>query len=484
MSLECSNQLQNSYRKLCFSADGSKLMGGLLVGDAKDYTKLLQLSKKDDLGDMDPESLTYKKPAPGDAAGAAPVDGGDGTGLADDDLVCTCIGLTKKKIVEAVVDKEATTIPLLKKCCKVGTGCGGCVTPVGAVPKILANTLKKLGKSGPVGICCHFPYSRRELFDIVKVKELKSFDAALAAVGVGTEGCELCKPVLASIIGGLWNEHILKEGRDMLQDTNDRFMGNVQKTGTYSVIPRCPGGDMKPEEFIAFGKIAKKFGLWTKITGAQRLGMFGAQGHQLPDIWKDLVDAGMESGQAYGKALRTVKSCVGSTWCRFGQQDSVSLAVVLENRYKGIRSPHKMKMGVSGCLRECAEAQGKDLGFIATQKGYNMYVCGNGGARSKHATLMASDIDEDTIIKYTDRFLMYYISTAKHLERTAPWLENLPGGIGYLKKVVCEDSLGICQDLEEMLEKNHRSYQDEWKSVAYDEDLRKKFKQFVNTDET
>merc|ERR1719401_2592525 len=484
MSLECSNQLQNSYRKLCFSADGSKLMGGLLVGDAKDYTKLLQLSKKDDLGDMDPESLTYKKPAPGDAAGAAPVDGGDGTGLADDDLVCTCIGLTKKKIVEAVTDKDATTIPLLKKCCKVGTGCGGCVTPVGAVPKILANTLKKLGKSGPVGICCHFPYSRRELFDIVRVKELKSFDTVLKAVGKGTDGCELCKPIAASIIGGLWNEHILKDGRDMIQDTNDRFCSNIQKTGTYSVIPRCPGGDMKPEEFIAFGNIAKKYGLWTKITGAQRLGMFGAASQQLPAIWKELVDAGLESGQAYGKALRTVKSCVGSTWCRYGQQDSVTMAVTLENRYKGIRSPHKMKMAVSGCLQECAEAQGKDVGLIATQKGYNLYVCGNGGAKPVHAALLGTDLSEEECIRYIDRTLMFYISTAKHLQRTAPWLEELPGGIEYLKQVVIGDKLGICSELEALLEHAHSTYKCEWKEVAYETSHHKKFQQFVNTTET
>jgi len=484
MSLECLNQLQNSYRKLCFSSDGTKLMGGVLVGDAADYTKLLQLSKKDDLGDMDAESLTYKKPAPGDGAGAAPVDGGDGTGLADDDLVCTCIGLSKKQIVDAVVEKEATTIPLLKKCCKVGTGCGGCVTPVGAVPKILANTLKKLGKTGPVGICCHFLYSRRELFDIVKVKELKSFDEALAAVGVGVGGCEICKPILASIMAGLWNEHILKDGRDAIQDTNDRFLGNIQKTGTYSVIPRTPGGDMRPEEFIAFGNIAKKYGLWTKITGAQRLGMFGAAAHQLPAIWKDLVEAGMESGQAYGKSLRTVKSCVGSTWCRYGQQDSVTMAVTIENRYKGIRSPHKMKMAVSGCLRECAEAQGKDVGLIATQKGYNLYVCGNGGAKPVHATLLATDLDEVTAITYIDRFLMFYISTAKHLQRTAPWLEEMPGGIGYLRKVVIDDSLGICAELEQLFLASHRNYRCEWKEVAYDTDLQNKFQQFVNTTET
>jgi len=270
----------------------------------------------------------------------------------------------------------------------------------------------------------------------------------------------------------------------MIQDTNDRFLANIQKTVTYSVIPRTAGGDIRPDEFIAFGSIAKKYGLWTKITGAQRLGMFGAAAHQLPAIWKDLCEAGMESGQAYGKALRAVKSCVGTTWCRYGQQDSVTMAVTVENRYKGIRSPHKLKMAVSGCLRECAEAQGKDVGLIATQKGYNLYVCGNGGAKPVHATLLGTDLDEVTALTYIDRFLMFYISTATHLQRTAPWLEQLPGGIDYLRKVVIDDCLGICAELEQRFQTCHRNYRCEWKEVAYDTDLQKQFQQFVNTTDT
>ena len=221
---------------------------------------------------------------------------------------------------------------------------------------------------------------------------------------MGGNGSELDKPVIASILANLWNDSVLKSGRDQIQDTNDRFLANIQKTGTYSVIPRCAGGDITPDELIAIGNVAKKYGLWTKVTGAQRLGMYGAPIHELPSIFKELVDAGLESGHAYGKALRTVKSCVGSTWCRYGQQDSVSMACTLENRYKGLRAPHKIKMAVSGCLRECAEAQGKDVGCIATNTGYNLYLCGNGGAKPRHAQLVASSIDEETSLKYIDRF--------------------------------------------------------------------------------
>ncbi|CAJ1410391.1 unnamed protein product [Effrenium voratum] len=483
--IESKDDVSGTYRRLCFSEDGTKLMGGVLVGDAKDYTKLLQLSKKDDLGGSDPASLAFRRPPPGAVAGA-PVDGGDGTGLADDDVICTCVSLTKGQVRQSIIDMEAYTVPAIKKACKAGTGCGGCVSPVGEVPKLLAHTLKKLGKAGATGICAHFSYSRRELFDIIKVKQLKSFEDVLTTVGkvgTGNDGCELCKPVIASILAGLWNDHALREGRDQIQDTNDRFLANIQKTGTYSVIPRCPGGDITPDTLLAFATTAKKYGLWTKITGAQRLGMYGAKIHDLPDIFKELVDAGMETGQAYGKSLRTVKSCVGSTWCRYGQQDSVTMAVTLEHRYRGLRSPHKIKMAASGCLRECAEAQSKDVGVIATQAGYNLYVCGNGGAKPVHAKLLATDVTEEVCLQYVDRFLMFYISTAKHLQRTAPWLAELEGGIEYLKKVVIEDSLGIAADLEELMANNRGNFKCEWKEVAYDEDLRKKFKQFANTND-
>src|SRR5690606_26312874 len=160
--------------------------------------------------------------------------------------------------------------------------------------------------------------------------------------------------------------HVLEGENATLQDTNDHVMANLQKDGTYSVVPRMPGGEVTPEGLITVGEVARDFGLYTKITGGQRVDMFGARLEQLPLIWQRLVDAGFESGHAYGKSLRTVKSCVGSAWCRYGVQDSTSMAVRLELRYRGLRAPHKFKLGVSGCARECAEARGKDAGIIAT----------------------------------------------------------------------------------------------------------------------
>jgi nitrite reductase (NADH) large subunit len=343
--------------------------------------------------------------------------------------------------------------------------------------------LKAMGGCLDNRLCEHFPHSRQELFQIVMIKQIKTFDALIASHGRG-RGCEVCKPAVASILASLWNESVLDVAHATLQDTNDRFLANIQRGGTYSVVPRIPGGEITPEKLIVLGEVARKYGLYTKITGGQRVDLFGAPVHLLPEIWGELVAAGFESGHAYGKALRTVKSCVGSSWCRYGVQDSVGFAIRVELRYRGLRAPHKLKGAVSGCVRECAEAQGKDFGLIATEKGYNLYVCGNGGARPRHADLLASDLDEETAIRYLDRFLMYYIRTADRLTRTSVWLENIEGGIDYLRDVIVNDRLGIAVELERQMQAFVDSYQCEWKAVVDDPEKRRFFAQFANTDET
>ena len=255
----------------------------------------------------------------------------------------------------------------------------------------------------------------------------------------------------------------------------------MQKDGTYSIVPRVPGGEITPEGLILIGEIAKEYGLYTKITGGQRIDLFGARVEQLPDIWEKLVAGGFETGHAYAKSLRTVKSCVGSTWCRYGVQDSVGQAIDLENRYKGLRAPHKIKFAVSGCTRECAEAQGKDIGVIATENGWNLYVCGNGGMKPRHADLFATDLDSETLVKYIDRVLMFYVKTADRLQRTSVWMENLEGGLDYLKSVVIDDSLGICDELEAQMQLVVDAYQCEWKTTIESPEARKRFRQFVNS---
>jgi nitrite reductase (NADH) large subunit len=329
-------------------------------------------------------------------------------------------------------------------------------------------------------LCEHFDYTRQELFDIIRIKGIKSYDELLSVQGTG-DGCEVCKPAVASLMASIWNDVILEQ--DTIQDTNDRFLANIQRGGTYSIVPRIPGGEITPDKLIAIGRIAKQYGLYTKITGGQRIDMFGARMEQLPEIWEELIEQGFESGHAYGKALRTVKSCVGSTWCRYGVQDSVSFAVFIEERYKGIRAPHKLKGAVSGCIRECAEAQSKDFGIIATEKGWNLYVCGNGGARPQHAKLLVADVDTDTCVKLVDRFLAFYIKTADPLTRTATWLNKMDGGLDYLYDVIVNDSLGIAGELEAHMQKLIEKYHCEWRAAVQDPSLRARFKHFVNDEE-
>jgi len=330
-------------------------------------------------------------------------------------------------------------------------------------------------------ICEHFEFTRQELFTIVQTTQIKTFDELIAKHGKG-KGCDICKPAVASIMASLWNEHVLDGDLVPLQDTNDTFMANMQKDGTYSVVPRVPAGEILPDQLIALGEVAKKYNLYSKITGGQRVDLFGAKMNDLPDIWSALIEAGFETGHAYAKALRTVKSCVGSTWCRYGVQDSVGQAIDIENRYKGLRTPHKFKMAVSGCTRECAEAQSKDVGIIATENGWNLYVCGNGGMKPRHADLFATDLDTQTLVKYIDRFLMFYVRTADRLQRTSTWFEGLEGGLPYLQDVIINDSLGIAEELEAQMQHVIDTYQCEWKTAVNSEEKLKRFRQFVNSD--
>jgi nitrite reductase (NADH) large subunit len=351
------------------------------------------------------------------------------------------------------------------------------------VKKLVTTELEASGRTVSRALCEHFDLSRAELFEVARVRQLTSFTAIVGELGRG-RGCDICKPVVASILASLGTGHVLEGERAALQDTNDHVMANLQRDGTYSVVPRIPGGEVTPEGLMAIGAVARDFGLYTKITGGQRIDMFGARIEQLPAIWRRLVDAGFESGHAYGKSLRTVKSCVGSTWCRYGVQDSVAMAIALELRYRGLRAPHKLKLGVSGCARECAEARGKDVGVIATEKGWNLYVGGNGGFTPKHAQLLAEDLSSEELVRSIDRFLMFYVRTADRLQRTAPWMADLEGGIDHLRDVVLHDSLGIGADLDAAMEAHVDSYADEWRAVLEDPEQLRRFGAFINAPDT
>lgn len=465
------NKTQHLYKRINVSLDGKSLLGGILVGDASDYNMLHQVYLNGMAIPEDPSQLILPASEGGSSFGSV-------LDLPDIAQVCSCESVSKGDICCSITEGESNNLGDVVTKTKATTGCGGC-KPM--VVDLVNETLKSLGKEVKETICEHFDFSRQELYDLIKINKVPDYQEALNLFGEG-HGCETCKPLVASIFATVTMETANKQ--PAIQDTNDRFLANIQRNGTYSVVPRVPGGEITPDQLMTIGAVAKKYDLYTKITGGQRIDLFGAQVHELPLIWKELIDAGFESGHAYGKSLRTVKSCVGSTWCRYGMHESVTFAIDIEKRYRGLRSPHKFKGGVSGCIRECAEARGKDFGLIAVEGGWNLYVCGNGGATPKHAVLLAEQLDDETVVKYLDRFLMYYIRTAGPLVRTAPWLDKLDGGLNYLKQVVIEDSLGIADDLEQEMKGLINKYECEWKQAIENPEMMKRFKHFVNSDDT
>lgn len=475
LELTYADAVAGVYKKLVVAesgvGDGSfKLLGGILVGDASAYGILRPMVSSGLALPANPEQLIL------------PVGTGGGLqlGMPDEAQVCSCNDVTKADILHAVTDQGCESVADVKQCTRAGSTCGSCVA---TVKNIIEDHFASVGRVVDKGICEHFRLTRQELFDVVAVHGYRRFDDIVAAHGTG-RGCDVCKPAIASILASQTSTHILEPATAELQDTNDAYLANIQRNGTYSVVPRIPGGEITPDKLIVIGEVAKDYGLYTKITGGQRIDLFGARMEQLPAIWKRLVDAGFESGHAYGKSLRTVKSCVGSTWCRFGVQDSVGLAIALELRYRGLRSPHKLKGGVSGCARECAEARGKDFGVIATEKGWNLYVGGNGGATPAHARLLAGDLDTATLVSYLDRFLMYYVRTADRLQRTSTWIEQLEGGLDRVREVVVDDSLGLGADLEAEMARHVGGYEDEWRATLEDPAKLERFVSFVNAPDT
>ncbi|MFV8340986.1 nitrite reductase large subunit NirB [Flavobacterium sp. XS2P39] len=465
------NKLSGIYKRINVTKDSKTLLGGILVGDSSDYNGLFQIYSNAMPLPKNPEDLIL-----GSRGGEASTLG-NAMDLPDTAIICSCENVTKGAICCSIIDETCSSLSDVVKLTKATTGCGGC-KPM--VVDIVKATQKSIGKEVKDTICEHFHYNRQELFDIVKINKYTNFYEVIDHHGNG-DGCEVCKPVVASIFSSIYNDTANKHVTT--QDTNDRFLANIQRNGTYSVVPRVAGGEITAEKLIVIGQVAQQFDLYTKITGAQRVDLFGAHLNDLPQIWKILIENGFESGHAYGKSLRAVKSCVGNAWCRYGMDDSAGFAIELENRYKGIRAPHKIKGGVSACIRECAEARGKDFGLIAVEGGWNLYICGNGGANPKHAVLLAEQIDKATVIKYLDRFLMYYIRTAGPLVRTATWLDKLDGGLDYLKEVIIFDRLGICETLEAEMESLVGTFECEWKQVLEKPRLMKRFSHFVNSDE-
>lgn len=463
------------YKRLIVSADNKQLLGAIMVGDTEDYGSLLQYMLNGIELPANPDTLIL----PRHIANSSEQSGLGVAALPESAQICSCHDVSKGAVKSAVAN-GCCSLSDVKNSTKAATGCGGCAA---LVTDVLNHELEAIGVTVNRDLCEHFAYSRQDLYNLIRVENIRSFGEFFNRHGKGqSQGCEICKPAIGSMLASCWNDYILEDQHISLQDTNDTFLANMQKDGTYSVVPRIPGGEITPDKLIVIGQIAKEYNLYTKITGGQRIDLFGARLEQLPPIWQRLVDAGFETGHAYGKSLRTVKSCVGSSWCRYGVDDSLGLAIEVENRYKGLRSPHKIKFAVSGCTRECAEAQSKDIGIIATEKGWNLYVCGNGGMKPRHGDLFATDLDKSTLLQYIDRLLMFYIKTAERLQRTSVWMDNLEGGLSYLQDVIINDSLSLGAELEQQMLQVIGSYQCEWKTTLQDPQALKRFRHFVNSD--
>lgn len=467
-SYRFSDEANSAYRRLVVDASGKHVLGAVLVGDNSYYDTLLQYAQNGIALPTDPASLILPQ------GSGAPTLGADA--LPDSATICSCHNVSKGAVC-AAIDSGCGDLAAVKGCTKAANGCGGCAA---LLKQVFEHELTARGVTLDKSLCEHFAYTRQELYGLVRVEGIRTFGELLERHGKGHVGCDICKPAVGNILASCWNQPIMDPALVPLQDTNDTFMANMQKNGTYSVVPRIPGGEITPQKLIVIGQVAQKYDLYTKITGGQRIDLFGAQLHELPLIWGELIAAGFETGHAYGKSTRTVKSCVGSTWCRYGVQDSVAMALRLEDRYKGLRAPHKLKFAVSGCTRECAEAQSKDIGVIATDKGWNLYVCGNGGMRPRHAELFATDLDDKTLIRLIDRVLMFYIRTADKLQRTSVWREGLEGGLDYLKQVVIDDSLGLAAELEAQMQQVVERYECEWANALGDPEKLKRFRTFVN----
>jgi nitrite reductase (NADH) large subunit len=453
------------WQKVVLDASG-RVLGAVLVGDDAPFGALVQAYRS---ATPVPDVLALLRPTESMPRSTAD--------LPDDAPVCSCQNVTCGPI-RAAVTNGVSDLAEVKRCTGAGTGCGSCV-PV--IQEVVDAQLEAGGSTVRRRLCAHFSQSRPELYELIRATGIRSFAELVDRHGTGS-GCEVCKPVVASILASLEPGYILDGEQASLQDSNDHFLANIQRDGTYSVVPRVPGGEITPDQLVAIGEVARDFDLYTKITGGQRIDLFGATVDQLPAIWSRLRDAGLESGHAYGKAVRTVKSCVGSTWCRYGVQDSVQMAIDLELRYRGLRAPHKLKFAVSGCARECAEARSKDVGVIATERGWNLYVGGNGGMRPAHAELLAEDLDDESLVRAIDRYVLWYVRSAERLQRTAAWQRQLPGGIDFVRRVVLDDALGIGAELDAEMLRHVEGYRCEWSATLDDPARLARFTTFVNSD--
>lgn len=450
------------YKKLVLR--DNKLRGAVMYGDTVDGPWYFQMMRDGtDVSELR-EHLLFGQMHIGDSGlgGVSSV-----VSMPDTAEICGCNGVCKGAIVNAIVDKKLFTLEEVRAHTKASSSCGSCT---GLVEALLANTLggDYSAKPSKKPLCACTEFSHQDVQQAIRARALKTIPDLMQTLQWKTpDGCHICRPALNYYLLAAWPGEYQDDSRSRF--INERVHANIQKDGTYSVIPRIWGGVTSPAELRSIAEIAERYEVPTvHITGGQRIGLYGITKDNLPKMWAEMVDAGFVSGHAYGKALRTVKTCVGSEWCRFGTQDSTSLGIKVEKMTWGSWTPHKFKIAVSGCPRNCAEATIKDFGVVCVDSGYEIHVGGNGGVKVRVTDFLCKVETEAEVLEYCGAFMQLYREEAHYMERTAPWIERV--GLVYVKRHIVEDAAGRTQLYGRFLESQRDSQEDPWKERAEGKD--------------
>ena len=456
-----------SYKKLVLK-DG-KIQGAVLYGNTVDGAWYFQMMR-DGTDTQDIRShLLFGQSHLGDSG-----HGGENAAAAlpDDAEICGCNGVCKGDVVKAITEKNLFTLDEVRAHTKASSSCGSCT---GLVEQIMASTLggdySKTETEKPMCGCTE--HTHEDVRAAITNEALKNMPHVMSFLNWQTpDGCPSCRPALNYYLLCAWPGEYVDDARSRF--INERAHGNIQKDGTYSVVPRMWGGITNPKELRAIADVADKFSIPTvKVTGGQRIDLFGVAKTDLPAVWKDLNDAGMVSGHAYGKALRTVKTCAGEQWCRFGTQDSIKLGIALERMTWGSWTPHKYKIAVSGCPRNCAEATIKDFGVVAVDSGFELHIAGNGGIKVRVTDLLCKVQSEAQVMEYAGAFMQLYREEARYLERTAPWVERV--GLSYIQDLIVADANNRAQLHERFLHSQSIAQKDPWQDCYSNPEKRAEF---------
>jgi len=458
-AIKVHNEYDGIYKKVLLR--DNIIVGVVLYGDTKDSTRLFRMMKKrEDVSGLTSISILQAENGAG---------GGDDIAtMAEDELVCGCNGVTKGEIVNAIQAQGLTTIDQVSHCTNAGRSCGRCKPMVG---QILAHTLGDkfdAAAAQKTSICSCTTLSRDEVVEEIKTKGLTSVKEVMTVLGWNNEeGCTKCRPAINYYLGMIYMDQY-KDDRDS-RLVNEKMHANIQKDGTYSVIPRMYGGVTTAADLKKIADVAERYQVpLVKLTGGQRIALIGVKRDDLPNMWEDLE---MPSGYAYGKTLRTVKTCVGAEFCRYGTQNSMALGIKLEKKFERLDTPHKVKMGVSACPRNCSEAGIKDIGFVGIDGGWEIYAGGNGGVDLRPGDLLATVKTEDEVMEMTSAYLQYYRETANYLERTSKWLTRM--GLEHVKEVLANEETR--KALNERMDQTLRKYNDPWNEAVQSDEIKEQY---------